>query len=209
MQKLAFRTAASMAVCLISTIAAARVAPPCASAAASASGNVLVTVDAEYRHPLPAAADRVTIRVFSALKSEERELSSDGRAWVGPAWQVVLERSEMGSSFMSPCADLVVTDDGEYVVLIDGSGGVDSPALRIYRRPSRTGGEASLVKDLTVKELCSPNFVQLYEREVRSSGSWFHHSTFTFSDDLSVLIYQTPWRAVSEVRLVDGQVLRR
>ena len=177
---------------------------PCFSAVSSASGAFLVITDAEFSHPLPGRADRVTLKVVHGtthkVLSSNMYWSSD---FVG--WSVVLTKDD---SFMSPCPMSLISDDGDFLLLLSDDG-VDS-ALRIYRRPER-GHTGVQVRDIALKDIWPGQKWHEWQEQHAlvmdgSSPEWFEGGTFEFSSDSRVLIHQTRWGNIVHIHLSDGTV---
>jgi hypothetical protein len=180
----------------------------CIRAASSASGSFLVITDAEFSHPLPASAQRVTLHVLPKETFDRdtiHKVTSPNEYWSGGwnAWSIQIEKRD---KFMSPCPISIISDDGEYLILLGESPSPDW-AIRIYRR---TGQEYKgiLVKDIALKDLWPENRWQ----EWRNAGwtdetpDWFAGGSFAFSSDSHTLIYKSRWGNTVDIGLADGSV---
>ena len=196
----------AMAVLLCSAPAIAGPLAPCIRAASSASGSFLVITDAEFSHPLPASAERVTLRVIPKETFDRdmiHKVASPNEYWISGGWNGWSVQIEKGDNFMSSCPIPIISDDGEYLILL----GSFDWAMRIYRRAGQ-GYNGILVKDITLKDIWPENKWQ----EWRNAGwtdetpEWFAGSSFVFSSDSHALMHKTRWGNTVRIGLADGSV---
>jgi|HubBroStandDraft_4_1064222.scaffolds.fasta_scaffold71198_1 hypothetical protein len=151
---------------------------PCIRAVGSASGSFLVITDAECPHALPAMADRVTLQVVpkeTFVNDMNHKLAAPNTYWNGYSWRGWGVQLGKGGAFMSSCAVSLVTDDGEFLILL---GGLNS-AMRIYRRPEQ-GHSGLPVRDIALKEISPPEKLQERSFITDETSDWFEGSTFDF-----------------------------
>jgi hypothetical protein len=178
---------------------------PCIRAVGSPSGDFLVITDAEFSHPLPAMAERVTLRVIGKetfVNDPNYKVVSPNTYWSSDGWSVVLRK---GDSYMSSCPMSLISDNGVFLILLQGYG-FDS-ALRIYRRPEQ-GHNGVLVRDIALSEIWPEHEWRNQPATVMDGNSpqWFAGGTFEFSSDSRVLIHKTRWGNVVHLHLSDGVV---
>jgi hypothetical protein len=137
------------------------------------------------------------------------ELLSQATLWADrPIWSVVLDKEPN-------CPVPLVTDDGEFVILLQlGGAGGGTTALRIYRRRDHQSSAIGdwpdhgvFIKDVALGKLWTSD--QLAEvGELWSDGSpqWFAGGTFKFSSDRQLLIHKTRWHNTVRIKLGDGSV---
>jgi hypothetical protein len=200
-----------MAVVLFAASAMAGPLAPCIRAASSASGSFLVITDAEYPHPLPAAADRVTLRVVpkqTFAGDTLHKVSSPSTYWISGGWNGWSVQIEQRDNFMSSCPISILSDDGEYLILLNSTPWASpNSAMRIYRRAGE-GHKGILVKDIGLKDIWPEKKWQ----EWRNAGwtdetpEWFAGGSFAFSSDSRTLIHKTSWGNTVHISLADGSV---
>jgi hypothetical protein len=189
---------------------------PCVKAVSSPNGNFLVITDAqlESEHENPGWVKQVSLQVFPSEKFlKEDRLPAPATYWANwPLWSVVLDTDDPHRHFLPACPMSLVTDDGEFVILLDVPR-VDS-VMRIYRRrdhpgdPLREGPDHGVViKDIALKEIW-PAFKPPTEAQTSESPSWFTGGTFDFSPDSRSLIFKARWGDTVRINLSDGSVSR-
>ena len=170
---------------------------PCFRAVSSASGSFLVITDAEYPHELPASATRATLNVVTGTV---HSAFSSNTYWDGPSWRVIFMK---GDSFLSGCPLSLISDDGEFLVLVGA--GYWGAALRIYHA-TKQEREGALVRDIELKEIW-PSDKQQPTVFTDGTPHWFDGGTFKFSSDSRFLIHKTRWGNIVRIRLSDGSVV--
>ena len=198
-----YRWSGILALVLSALPAVAGPLAPCIRAVGSASGSFLVITDAEFPHALPATADRVTLQVVpkeTFVNDANHKVASPNTYWNGydwRGWSVLLTK---GDTFMSSCPVSLITDDGEFLVLLGW--GLNS-AMRIYRRPDQ-GRNGVPVRDIALKEIWPPEKLQVGATD--ETRDWFAGSTFDFSSNSRILIDKTRWGNTVRIHLTDGSV---
>ncbi|HEY6414059.1 MAG TPA: hypothetical protein VIX42_10245 [Edaphobacter sp.] len=119
-------------------------------------------------------------------------------------WSLVFENS--GRPVVS-CPYTLVTDDGEFLVLVH-AGLWANNALSIYRRqrlPGESfGGHGVLVREIPLSELWPADRIQ---HSITDEGpEWFAGETFAFSADNRTLIHKTRWGQTLSIDLLTGKV---
>lgn len=181
---------------------------PCIRAASSASGGFLVITDAEFPLTSPASAERVTLHVVPIEtfdRDTNHKVDSPNKYWIFGGWNGWSVQIEKSDNFMSSCPIPILSDDGEYLILLEGMS-IDW-AMRIYRR----AGEAYkgiLVKDITLKDIWPENKWQDWRNAglTDESPEWFAGGSFAFSADSHTLIHKTRWGNTVRIGLADGSV---
>jgi hypothetical protein len=181
---------------------------PCIRAASSASGSFLVITDAEFLHPLPARAERVTldvVRMETFDRDPIHKVVSPNKYWISLSWNEWSVQLEKGDSFMSSCPVPIISNDGESLILLQSM--AFDWAMRVYRR---AGHKGILVKDIRLKDIWPEDKWQEWRDAAFTDHSpeWFSGGSFVFSSDSHTLIHKTRWGSVVEIRLSDGSVRR-
>jgi hypothetical protein len=125
--------------------------------------------------------------------------------FANPIWSVVLTNSDLA------CPYTLVTDDGEYLILVGGAFAFRD-VLSIYRRrdhPGRPIGgpgpdHGVLVRQIPLSDLWSPE--QIPESMTDHTPTWFANGTFAFSADNRTLIHKTRWGRTLQISLETGAV---
>ncbi len=192
--------------------------PPCVKAGSSPSGNFLVVSETEYQPGDnspggPRRVQQVTLEVFpkETFINEKDRIVSQNRFWNShPQWSVVLSSANT-KPFVGACPLALVTDDGEFLVIVNLYVLDGYPALRIYHRrdhlgdPMREGPDHGVpVKDISLKEIWPAT--KLPDTITDSSPQWFAGGTFEFSADSRVLVHKTRWGTTVRINLMDGSV---
>jgi hypothetical protein len=189
---------------------------PCVKAVSSPNGNFLVITDAQFEseHENPVRVKQLSLQVFPSEKFlKEDRLPAPASYWANWAlWSVVLDTDDPQRHFLPACPMSLVTDDGEFLILLDVPR-VDS-VMRIYRRrdhpgdPVREGADHGvIIKDIALKEIW-PAFKPTPELQTSESPSWFTGGTFNFSSDSRYLIFKARWGDAVRINLADGSISR-
>jgi hypothetical protein len=182
---------------------------PCIRAASSASGSFLVITDVEFSHLLPASAERVTLSVVPRETIDRdtiHKIASPNKYWIFGGWNGWSVQIEKRDRLMSPCPISIISDDGEYLVLL-----MEGPrwdwAIRIYRRAEQ-GYKGIIVKDITLEDIWPKNKSQEWHNATWTDESpeWFAGGSFAFSADSHTLIHKTRWGDTVRIGLADGSV---
>jgi hypothetical protein len=194
--------------------------PPCVKAASSINGNALVLAEVRTGDTQHQAG---TVQGLScSVTARERLLYANNKTilsmmyWDRSTWLVILDASETtDSALTSFCPLPLITDDGEFLVLLStGSGYLIGPARRIYRRrdhlgdPIRPGPDNGvLVKDITLKELwpADRDSSAAYSSD-NDVKEWYAGGKFEFSADNRQLIHRTRWGNKVSINLSDGSL---
>jgi hypothetical protein len=190
---------------------------PCVKAVSSSNGTFLVITDAQLEgdNAHGYRAKQVSLLVFHKepfLNAKDR-VDSGATFWSdGPDWAVVLKESDVRPVPACPLA--LVTDDGEFVVVLGVHGeDLNDAALRIYRRrdhigdPLRDGPDHGvLVKRVSLSEIWPANRLSDVMDFNSGTPQWYAGGTFTFSSDSSELVHKTRWGTTVRIRMRDGAV---
>ena len=196
--------------------------PPCVKAVSSKSGDFLVLMDMQLDPPQ--SKDGVTrrIRGFSFeifpkenfINAKDRLTApgtyfSDG-SWA--QWGVTLDsRNTTDGPFTSSCPLPIITDDGEFLVLLTAMPALsaDFKIMRIYQR-DRTSREipshGRLIKEILLKEIWNPLRLRPLNGFDDESPTWYAGGTFVFTSDDRELIHTTRWGNTVRITLGDGSV---
>jgi hypothetical protein len=170
------------------------------------SGSFLAITDAEFPHPLPAMADRVTLQVVpkeTFANDTNHKVASPNTYWNGSDWRGWSVQLTKGDAFMSSCPVSLITDDGEFLILLDRFG--LNSAIRIYRRAEQ-GHKGVPVRDIALKEIWPAEKLQEQGFITDETTDWFAGSTFDFSTDSRTLIHKSRWGNIVRIYLMDGSV---
>ncbi len=184
--------------------------PQCVVATMSANNNILVVNDVEYDHEDQGHLRSSTFGVLSRYvdPNEGNRLNGPNTYWALPLWSLVFTNEDKPSSIACPYT--LVTDDGEYLVLMGGFYG--EAALSIYRRRDHPGqpfggpgpDHAVIVRHIPLRELWPPE--RIPQAIDDHTPQWFSSGTFSFSPDNQTLIHKTRWGTTLKISLQTGEV---
>ena len=191
--------------------------PSCIKAASSKNGNFLVLMNMQLDPPQ--SKDGVTMSFSFEIFPKENFLNAKDRLTTPGAyfsggswaqWGVALDsRNGTDGPFTSFCPLPLVTDDGEFLILLAQTPAfsADNVVLRIYRWDRKsTGipGEGRLVEEFPLKKFYFP----LLESPCCSdeSPAWFAGGSLNFSSDNSQLIYKSQYGNTARITLANGSV---
>jgi hypothetical protein len=116
-----------------------------------------------------------------------------------------------------PCPLPLITDDGEFLILVHVGPALSTdkgPVLRIFRRrehlgdPLREGPDHGVfIKDIALTEIWTPD--QLAANPIfwdDHTPEWFAGGTFEFSSDYRQLIHKTRWGNTVRINLANGSL---
>jgi hypothetical protein len=186
---------------------------PCISATLSTNGNILVVNQLTFDDPnnvygqVPRSSTFVVFRRHVEINEGVR-LDGPNTYWTDPLWSVVIKN---GNNFPAvACPYALVTDDGEFLILVGDSFGPG--ALSIYRRrdhPGRPFGGPGPDRGVSVRQI---SLGDLWPPEMIPEGmndhtpQWFAGGTFAFSPDSRTLIHKTRWGNTVLISLETGVV---
>ena len=193
---------------------------PCIKASSSRNGNFLVLMNMQLDPPQSnEAVVTRKIRQFSfELFPKENFINPKDRltapgtyfsagSWA--QWGVVLDpQITTDWPFTSFCPLPLVTDDGEFLILLaqaPASSG-DAGVLRIYRWDSMSKeipGHGRLIREIHLKKFYIPIETPCCTDE---SPEWFAGGSFNFSADDRQLIYKSQYGDTFRITLSDGSV---
>jgi hypothetical protein len=201
--------------------------PPCVKAVSSVNANSLVigNVQLEPVQGVQGIARRIhqfSFEVFPREKFINAEDRTTARAtfWADGSWAqwgIVLDsRDNANWTFTKSCPLPLVTDDGEFLILLASvpAMSADWVVLRIYRS-DRTGqeipGHGRLIREIPLKEIRSPLRLTWPPGAPEESASdetpeWYAGGTFSFSLDNRSLIHKTQWGNTIRISLENGSV---
>jgi len=185
------RAAALCVACAVAARASrahAGAPPPCIAATLSANNNILVVNDLVYDDPDETHARRPRTSTFRVLQryvdiNEGLRMNGPNAYWAGFLWSVVFTSD--GKTPLISCRYTLVTDDGEFLVLIgDFFGPV---ALSIYRRRDHPGlpfggpgpDHSVLIRQIPLLDLWPPEHIPRMIND--HTPLWFASGTFVFS----------------------------
>jgi hypothetical protein len=205
---------AACAVAATASHAHAGPLPPCIAATLSANNNILVVNDLAYDDPDETHARIPRTSTFRVLQryvdiNEGLRLNGPNAYWAHSLWSVVFTSS--GKTPLIACPYTLVTDDGEFLVLI-GEGFFGGAALSIYRRRDHPGepfggpgpDNGVLIRQVPLSDLWPPEHIPRMVND--HTPLWFASGTFVFSPDNRTLIHKTRWGKTLEINLETGQV---
>lgn len=206
------RTTVLLGLCVLGTTKAhAGPPPPCIIATLSAHGEILVINEITYddldeSHIRQPRSSIVRVLRRYTERNDGLRLNGPDVSWADPLWSVVLTPSNLAQ--FKVCSYTLVTDDGEYLILV----GVGTNALSIYRRrdhPGRPLGgpgpdHGVLVRQVPLSDLWPPEHMPVMITD--NTPLWFAGGTFAFSPDQRTLVHKTGWGATLRISLETGQV---
>jgi hypothetical protein len=213
-----FRRGAAVlcAVCAVAATASRAHAgplPPCIAATLSANNNILVVNNLAYDDPDETHARIPRTSTFRVLRryvdiNEGLRLNGPNAYWAGSIWSVVFTSS--GKTPLIACPYTLVTDDGEFLVLISDFFG--PAALSIYRRRDHPGlpfggpgpDHGVLIRQIPLLDLWPPEHIPVMITD--HTPLWFASGTFVFSPDNRTLIHKTRWGKTLQISLVTGEI---
>jgi hypothetical protein len=185
---------------------------PCIRATLSANSRILVLNELTYDDPdqtHPRYPQTSTFRVLSRYTdpNEGHRLNGPDAYWADALWSVVLTSRER----VIACQYALVTDDGEYLILV-GRGYLDGVALSIYRRRDHPGqpfggpgpDHGVLVRQIPLHDLWSRE--QIPQIITDHTPQWFASGTFSLSSDNRTLIHKTRWGKTLQISLASGEI---
>jgi hypothetical protein len=206
-----------LVVCaLVATTSSAHAGPliPCIAATLSANGSILVVNELTYDDPNESHIRHVTSSTFRVLRryvdlNEYLRMNGPDAHFANPIWSVVLTNSDRER--MTACPYTLVTDDGEYLILVRGAFSFQN-VLSIYRRRDHPGqpfggpgpDHGVLVRQIPLAELWPPEHIPNMMTD--HTPSWFASGTFAFSADNRTLIHKTRWGKTLQISLETGEV---
>ena len=177
---------------------------PCVAANISANGSILVVNERTFDDQTS------TFRVLGRYyRGEGNRLNGPDSYWLYTLWSVVITNS--GKSLFISCPYTLVTDDGEYLILI---GSKFQNPLTIYRRREHPGhpfidrgpDHGVLIRQIPLRDLWPPEHTEEIT-DVEESTSWYAYGTFSFSPDNQTLIHKTRWGTTLHINLKTGDVI--
>ena len=187
--------------------------PPCIVATLSANHSILVVNEQAYDGLDETQAQRPRTSTFRVLRSyidenEALRLNGPDKYWANSLWSVVF--TDSGKTPLIFCPYTLVTDDGEFLVLISDNFG--PPALSIYRRrdhPGLSSGGSGpdhgiFIRQIPLTDLWSLEHIPGMITD--HTPLWFASGTFAFSPDNRMLIYKTRWSQTLQIKLETGEV---
>ncbi len=192
---------------------------PCLTAALSANGNILVVNDRTYDDPDETHGRRAKVSTYQILQryvdlNFGLRLNGPDSYWADPLWKVVLTNN--GKPPFLDCGYTLVTNDGEYLVLVHDSW--VGPGLSIYRRrdhPGQPFGGSGPDHGVLIREIPLPEFLPRSKDNpsmimmTDHTPQWYAGGHFTFSPDNQTLTYTEHSGAVVQITLSTGSLQRR
>jgi hypothetical protein len=201
------------ALASMTTAAHAGAGQPCIAATLSTNGSILVVNQLTFDDPNDTFGRRPLSSTFLVLRhyveiNEGLRLNGPNSYWSDPLWSVVIKNS--GNPPVA-CPYTLVTDDGEYLILVGSALGQDD-ALAIYRRRDHPGhpfggpgpDHGLLVRHIPLRDLWPPEHISGEWND--HTPQWFATGTFAFSPDNRTLIHKTRWGQTLQISLETGAV---
>jgi hypothetical protein len=186
---------------------------PCIVATLSPNGGILVVNELTYDDPDETHVRYFQTSTFRVLRryvdiNEGLRLNGPNAYWAHPLWSVVFTRS--GKPPLIGCPYTLVTDDGEYLILVGDF--FQQTALSIYRRRDHPGqpfggpgpDHGVLVRQIPLSDLWPPE--RIPETMTDHTPQWFASGTFAFSPDNRTLIHKTRWGKSIAISLETGEI---
>ena len=211
-------TALFLPILILVSVAPAPASPPpsCPKAASSGNGNFLVIRNFQLEGTANSSGRKIQqvsfqILTKSTFVNESERFTSRATYWEA-MWDVVLA----GTDLPQYCAFPLVSDDGEFLVLLsEHASGPDDSALWIYRRRYHPGDRlgdgpatSTLVKTITMSEIW-PVYKFPKAPITDSTPLWFSGGSFKFSENNRLLMHDTRWGNSVRISLSDGAVSKQ
>jgi hypothetical protein len=171
--------------------------------------NELTYDDPDESHPRYPRTS--TFRVLSryAEINEGLRLNGPDAYWAHTLWSVVFTNVKPP---VIACPYALVTDDGEYLILVGSGYFGGGTVLSIYRRRDHPGqpfggpgpDHGVLVREIPLRDLWPPE--RIPEMITDHTPQWFASGTFSFSPDNRTLIHTTRWGTTLLISLVTGAI---
>lgn len=186
---------------------------PCVAATLSANGKILVINELTFEDPDETHGRRPQTSTFRILHrfadaNEGTRVNGPNGYWTDPMWSIVFKSGE-ATPFIA-CPYTLVTDDGEYLVLLGPS--IGPAALSIYRRldhPGRPLGgpgpdHGVLVRQISLSDIWPQH--QAPRMFFDSTPQWYANGTFAFSPNQRTLILTTRSGRKVKIDLKTGEI---
>lgn len=198
-------------------------APPCTKAVSSKNADFLVISNFQLE-PLQSSEgigrriQQFSFEVFPKEKfiNAKDRMTAPATYWTdgSPAeWGVVLDSRTTGNwAFTSFCPLPLITDDGEFLILLATVPAMSADywaVLRIYRwdrMAKGIPGHGRLVREIPLEEIWSPLRLASKNGATDETPEWYAGGTFNFSSDGKQLIHKTRWGNTVRISLGDGSV---
>jgi hypothetical protein len=203
--------------CVVAVTGGANAGPllPCIGSTLSANGSILVVNDVTYDDQDDSHARHFQTSTFRVLRryvdlNEGLRLNGPDAYWAAhPLWSVAFTSSNEAQ--IIACSYALVTDDGEYLILV-GGGFFGQAALSIYRRRDHPGqpfggpgpDNGVLIRQVPLSDLWPKE--QIPRGIEDHTPRWFASGTFAFLPDNRTLIHKTRWGTVLQIDLQTGEV---
>jgi len=191
---------------------------PCIKATTSANRNFLVISTEVIERPQadqPGRIQEVTLSVFpkEPFLNNGDKLVASQTSWTDwPQWTVVLN-SQNTKPFVPGCPLVLVTNDGEFLIILNTQVFPEMTALRIFRRgdhisdPTGEGPDHGIpIKDLLLSEIWPQAKQFVPQMMTDETPEWFAGSEFDFSPDSRTLTFESRGGNKSHIRLTDGSI---
>lgn len=188
--------------------------PPCTKAVSSKNGEFLVIAKAQ---PIRLSGNRyrvekVTLEVFPKVEFiNAKDRPDTGEAYWADAvfWSVVLDYTN--SQPVSPCPLSMISDDGEFLIILNQFVTEGMTALRIFRwkhdprEPLGSGRDRGvLVRDVPLSDVWPDNEIPQVRNITDGTPQWFAGGKLEFSDDNQYLLFTSRFRTTVRIDLKDG-----
>lgn len=186
--------------------------PPCIRVTMSANASFLVLNDLTYDDPDETHVRKIKTSTFRVMHrstelNDYLRVNGPDTYWSMDAiWSVSFDGKD---GWSLACSYTLVTDDGEFLIFLDGSpvGG-----MTIYRRSYRprfpgnwsNNDHGTMVRKVPLSELWEKQNIP--EMMDDHTPFWFAGGDFKFSPDNRTLIHKTKWGATFQIDLATGVV---
>jgi hypothetical protein len=190
--------------------------PPCTKAVTSKNGKFLVITTAQLVpwNENSFRAERVSLDVFPKEKfinAKDRVDSGESYWSDSVQWSVILDKSKPHP--VPPCPMPLISDDGEFLIILNEGVTNMGIALRIYRRrdhpgePLRTGPDHGvLVREVPIRDLWPKSEIPHLQVITDETPQWFAGGKLDFSADNRYLFFTTRFRTTVRIDLQNGSV---
>jgi len=175
---------------------------PCPTAAASKNGNFMVVAD---NLPDGKAVFKV-LRKENFINEKDRIISPQAFWTDSVTLTVVLDEPR---AFSCPGVPLI-TNDGEFLVVLKTGPVFAGSVLRIYRRHDQRRDQdpyhGVLVKEISINDIWPEDKVSSMNVWTDHTPEWFAGGSFEFSADSQQLLHATRWGTTVRIDLRTGEV---
>ena len=194
--------------------ASAGAAPPCVKAVSSKNGHFLVITNAQL---VPLSEDhyrveKVALEVFpkeTFINAKDRPESGESYWTNAVYWSVVLDYTD--SQPISPCPLSMISDNGQFLIILNQFVAEGMTALRIFQWKHEAGEPVGvdrdrgvLVRDIPLSDVWPANELPTARLITDGTPEWYAGRKLEFSEDNQYLIFTSRFRTTVRIDLRNG-----